>query len=75
MGYSDRTLRLQNQRSLWILGFWISRLSSLRHHFCVEELRLNQRFAPQIYLDVVTGWRPQRKQPGNRGRAGRSTGP
>jgi len=24
-----------------------------RHHFCVEELRLNRRFAPSLYLDVV----------------------
>ena len=23
-----------------------------RHHFCFEELRLNRRFAPQLYLDV-----------------------
>jgi len=30
---------------------------ALRQHFCEEELRLNQRLAPQIYLDVlaVTG--------------------
>lgn len=25
-----------------------------RHHFCNEELRLNRRFAPGIYLEVVT---------------------
>lgn len=25
-----------------------------RQHFCREELRLNQRFAPQLYLDVVS---------------------
>ena len=24
-----------------------------RHHFCTEELRLNRRLAPEIYLDVV----------------------
>ncbi|MDH5709927.1 MAG: hypothetical protein OEY75_12510, partial [Hylemonella sp.] len=24
-----------------------------RHHFCLEELRLNRRFAPDLYLDVV----------------------
>ncbi|MDH3868572.1 MAG: kinase, partial [Desulfuromonadales bacterium] len=23
-----------------------------RHHFCLEELRLNRRFAPQLYLGV-----------------------
>jgi len=25
----------------------------LRRHFCAEELRLNRRFAPSLYLDVV----------------------
>ena len=25
-----------------------------RHHFCLEELRLNRRFAPQLYLGVMT---------------------
>ncbi|RPI45603.1 MAG: aminoglycoside phosphotransferase [Betaproteobacteria bacterium] len=25
----------------------------LRHHYCLEELRLNRRYAPQLYLDVV----------------------
>ena len=24
-----------------------------RHHYCLEELRLNRRFAPELYLDVV----------------------
>ena len=24
-----------------------------RHHYCDEELRLNQRLAPQLYLEVV----------------------
>jgi aminoglycoside phosphotransferase family enzyme/predicted kinase len=36
------------------LGFLDFSTIELRHHFCVEELRLNRRFAPQIYLDVVT---------------------
>lgn len=27
---------------------------ALRKHFCGEELRLNRRFAPELYLDVVT---------------------
>ena len=27
----------------------------LRRHFCEEELRLNRRMAPQLYLDVVAG--------------------
>ncbi|MFI4931673.1 MAG: AAA family ATPase, partial [Burkholderiales bacterium] len=26
---------------------------ALRHHFCDEELRLNRRFAPQVYIGVV----------------------
>jgi len=26
---------------------------ALRHHFCQEELRLNRRFAPELYLEVV----------------------
>ena len=26
----------------------------LRRHYCLEELRLNRRFAPSLYLDVVT---------------------
>jgi uncharacterized protein len=26
---------------------------ALRHHFCQDELRLNRRFAPDLYLDVV----------------------
>mgnify|MGYP001812312716 CR=1 FL=1 len=25
-----------------------------RKHFCQEELRLNRRFAPELYLDVIT---------------------
>lgn len=25
----------------------------LRHHFCIEELRLNRRLAPELYLDVI----------------------
>lgn len=26
---------------------------ALRHHYCLDELRLNRRFAPDLYLDVV----------------------
>jgi len=26
---------------------------ALRHHFCQEELRINRRLAPQLYLDVL----------------------
>jgi len=35
------------------LGFLDFSTVELRHHFCIEELRLNKRFAPEIYLDVV----------------------
>ncbi|MEE4253581.1 MAG: AAA family ATPase [Desulfuromusa sp.] len=35
-------------------GFLDFSTLSKRHHYCQEELRLNRRFAPQIYLDVVT---------------------
>jgi aminoglycoside phosphotransferase family enzyme/predicted kinase len=35
------------------LGFLDFRQLHRRHYFCGEELRLNRRFAPQIYLDVL----------------------
>jgi len=35
------------------LGFLDFSTLALRKRFCEEELRLNQRFAPQIYVDVV----------------------
>ena len=35
------------------LGFLDFTSLEKRHHFCEEELRLNRRFAPQLYLDVV----------------------
>lgn len=35
------------------LGFLDFSTLDRRHHFCLEELRLNRRFAPQLYLDVV----------------------
>lgn len=35
------------------LGFLDFSTLEQRRHFCHEELRLNQRFAPQLYLDVV----------------------
>ena len=41
---------------------------ALRHHDCLEELRLNRRFAPELYLDVVgifnTSHNPQWQGPG-----------
>lgn len=45
------------------LGFLDFRERARRLHFCREELRLNRRLAPEIYLDVVgaratpSGWR------------------
>jgi aminoglycoside phosphotransferase family enzyme len=35
------------------LGFLDYSTLALRKHFCEEELRVNRRYAPQIYLDVV----------------------
>jgi len=35
-------------------GFLDFSTLSKRHHYCREELRLNRRFAPQLYLDVVS---------------------
>jgi aminoglycoside phosphotransferase family enzyme/predicted kinase len=35
------------------LGFLDFRSLEARRHFCFEELRLNRRFAPGLYLDVV----------------------
>ena len=35
------------------LGFLDFTQLAARKHFCDEELRLNRRFAPQLYLDVV----------------------
>lgn len=35
------------------LGFLDFSTLSLRHAACLEELRLNRRFAPQLYIDVV----------------------
>jgi uncharacterized protein len=45
------------------LGFLDFRARARRLHFCHEELRLNRRLAPEIYLDIVgaratpQGWR------------------
>lgn len=36
------------------LGFLDFSTLALRKHFCEEELRLNRRFAPELYLDVIT---------------------
>lgn len=38
-----------------------------RQHFCLEELRLNRRFAPQLYLDVIAiGGNPASPRMGGR---------
>jgi aminoglycoside phosphotransferase family enzyme/predicted kinase len=34
-------------------GFLDFSTLALRHHYCKEELRLNRRFSPELYLDVV----------------------
>ena len=44
------------------LGFVDFSTLEKRHYFCVEELRLNRRFAPDLYLDVVA-IRGSHKQP------------
>lgn len=36
------------------LGFLDFSTAKKRQHYCLEELRLNRRLAPDIYLDVVT---------------------
>jgi len=36
------------------LGFLDFTTLKLRHFFCKEELRLNRRLAPQLYLDIVS---------------------
>ena len=47
------------------LGFLDFSTLELRRFYCNEELRLNRRLAPQLYLDVVTiGGRPEQPVPG-----------
>jgi uncharacterized protein len=42
------------------LGFLDFSTLELRHFYCAEELRLNRRLAPELYLDVVAiGGRPE----------------
>ena len=36
------------------LGFVNFSTLERRHHFCAEELRLNRRLAPEVYLELVT---------------------
>lgn len=47
------------------LGFLDFTTLALRRHFCEEEIRLNRRLAPQLYLDVVAiGGRPDKPELG-----------
>lgn len=42
------------------LGFLNFSSLSKRHHYCMQELALNRRLAPQIYLDVIViGGKPE----------------
>ncbi|MDC1287720.1 AAA family ATPase [Gammaproteobacteria bacterium] len=67
-GHRLRSLRLLETHISWIiltgnyaykikkavnLGFLDFSTLERRRHFCHEELRLNRRFAPQIYVDVI----------------------
>ena len=67
-GHSVDSLRLIETHISWVIltgdyaykikkpvnfGFLDFSTLDKRHHFCHEELRLNRRFAPRIYLDVV----------------------
>ncbi len=66
--HAVRTLRLLETHISWVLltgiyaykikkpvnlGFLDFSTLEQRRHFCAEELRLNRRFAPQLYLDMV----------------------
>ena len=68
LGHPLRSLRLLETHISWIiltgnyaykikkpvnLGFLDFSTLERRRHFCHEELRLNRRFAPQIYVDVI----------------------
>ncbi len=65
------TLKLIETHISWLLltGEWVYKIKkpldlsfldfstlAARRHFCEEELRLNRRFAPQLYMDVVPIW-------------------
>lgn len=67
-GYFRHPARLQETHISWVLlaghdaykikksvdlGFLDFSTLELRHFYCAEELRLNRRFAPELYLDVV----------------------
>ena len=42
-----------------------------RRHWCEEEVRLNRRLAPEVYLGIVPIWEPVNKRPRVRPRGGR----
>ena len=42
------------------LGFLDFSTLEKRHHFCQRELELNQRLAPEIYLDITRSTKPLR---------------
>jgi len=47
-----------------------------RRHFCAEEVRVNRRFAPGLYVDVVPiGGTPDAPRVGDAVRPRRSSGP
>lgn len=67
--HETRNIRLVETHCAWVLltgdfvykikkpvnfGFLDFSTLEKRRHFCEEEVRLNRRFAPDIYLDVVT---------------------
>jgi hypothetical protein len=54
------------------LGFLDFRTLARRRHFCREEVRLNQRLAPNAYLDVVSVTRAGGASSRRRGRAKRA---
>lgn len=49
----DRVYKLKKPLQLPFLDF---STPALREHFCREELHLNQRLCPDVYLDVVPLW-------------------
>ncbi len=81
----SRSIRLVETHISWVLltGSYVYKIKkpvrfefldfttlALRRHFCDEELRLNRRFAPQMYLEVVAiGGTPDRPTFGGSGAA------
>lgn len=68
LGREDRPVRLFETHISWVLvtadiaykfkkalryEFLDFSTLSARHHYCMEELRLNRRFSPMLYLDLV----------------------